>query len=100
MPDHPRHSPLARDAMAYVLAGGRGSRLQELTDRRSKPAVPFGGKSRIIDFTLSNALNSGIRHIAVATQYKSQSLLRQLRSVWDFVCAERDESFDMLPSSQ
>ena len=98
--DDSRGERLAGSAMAYVLAGGRGSRLQELTDRRSKPAVPFGGKSRIIDFTLSNALNSGIRHIAVATQYKSQSLIRHLRSVWNFVCAERDESFDILPSSQ
>ena len=66
-------SPLARDAMAYVLAGGRGSRLKELTDRRAKPAVYFGGKTRIIDFALSNALNSGIRRIGVATQYKAHS---------------------------
>ena len=65
--------PLARDAMAYVLAGGRGSRLKELTDRRAKPAVYFGGKTRIIDFALSNALNSGIRRIGVATQYKAHS---------------------------
>ena len=62
--DVKRQSPLARDAMAYVLAGGRGSRLMELTDRRAKPAVYFGGMSRIIDFALSNALNSGIRRIA------------------------------------
>ncbi len=59
-----RNQPLARDAMAYVLAGGRGSRLKELTDRRAKPAVYFGGKTRIIDFALSNALNSGIRRLA------------------------------------
>jgi glucose-1-phosphate adenylyltransferase len=59
--------------MAYVLAGGRGSRLMELTTKRAKPAVYFGGKSRIIDFALSNALNSGIRRIGVATQYKAQS---------------------------
>ncbi len=64
-------APLARDAMAYVLAGGRGSRLMEFTDKRAKPAVPFGGKSRIIDFALSNAVNSGIRRIGVATQYKA-----------------------------
>jgi glucose-1-phosphate adenylyltransferase len=63
--------PLARDTMAYVLAGGRGSRLMEMTDVRAKPAVYFGGKSRIIDFALSNALNSGIRRIGVATQYKA-----------------------------
>ncbi len=68
-----RTQPLARDAMAYVLAGGRGSRLKELTDRRAKPAVYFGGKTRIIDFALSNALNSGIRRMAVATQYKAHS---------------------------
>ena len=68
-----RSAPLARDAMAYVLAGGRGSRLKELTDRRAKPAVYFGGKTRIIDFALSNALNSGIRRIGVATQYKAHS---------------------------
>ena len=64
-----RGQPLSRDAMAYVLAGGRGSRLMELTDTRAKPAVYFGGKSRIIDFALSNAINSGIRRIGVATQY-------------------------------
>ncbi len=63
-------APFSRHAMAYVLAGGRGSRLMELTDRRAKPAVYFGGKSRIIDFALSNALNSGIRRIAVATQMR------------------------------
>ena len=68
MAQNRRTGPLARDAMAYVLAGGRGSRLMELTDRRAKPAVPFGAKSRIIDFALSNALNSGIRRIGVATQ--------------------------------
>ena len=65
--------------MAYVLAGGRGSRLAELTDTRAKPAVYFGGKSRIIDFALSNALNSGIRRIGVATQYKAHSLIRHLQ---------------------
>src|SRR5215210_4290820 len=79
MPDRPGHAPLARDAMAYVLAGGRGSRLMELTDRRAKPAVPFGCKSRIIDFALSNALNSGIRRIGVATQYKAHSLIRHMQ---------------------
>src|SRR5450756_91283 len=69
--------PLSRHAMAYVLAGGRGGRLMELTDRRAKPAAYFGGKSRIIDFALSNAMNSGIRRIAVATQYKAHSLIRK-----------------------
>ncbi len=91
---------LSRDAMAYVLAGGRGSRLKELTDRRAKPAVYFGGKARIIDFALSNALNSGIRRIGVATQYKAHSLIRHLQLGWNFFRPERNESFDILPASQ
>jgi glucose-1-phosphate adenylyltransferase len=91
---------LARNAMAYVLAGGRGSRLYELTDRRAKPAVYFGGKTRIIDFALSNALNSGIRRIGVATQYKAHSLIRHLQRGWNFLRPERNESFDILPASQ
>ena len=95
-----RHQPLARDAMAYVLAGGRGSRLKELTDRRAKPAVYFGGKARIIDFALSNAINSGIRRIGVATQYKAHSLIRHLQRGWNFLRPERNESFDVLPASQ
>ena len=95
-----RSGPLARDSMAYVLAGGRGSRLLELTDRRAKPAVPFGGKSRIIDFALSNALNSGIRRIGVATQYKAHSLIRHLQRGWNFFRTERNEGFDILPASQ
>jgi glucose-1-phosphate adenylyltransferase len=86
--------------MAYVLAGGRGSRLMQLTDRRAKPAVYFGGKSRIIDFALSNALNSGIRRIGVATQYKAHSLIRHLQSGWNFFRRERNEGFDILPASQ
>ena len=92
--------PLSRQAMAYVLAGGRGSRLLELTDRRAKPAVYFGGKLRIIDFALSNALNSGIRRIGVATQYKAHSLIRHLQRGWNFLRPERNESFDILPASQ
>ncbi|MBK8457198.1 MAG: glucose-1-phosphate adenylyltransferase [Phyllobacteriaceae bacterium] len=95
-----RIQPLARDAMAYVLAGGRGSRLMELTDTRAKPAVYFGGKSRIIDFALSNALNSGIRRMGVATQYKAHSLIRHLQRGWNFLRPERNESFDILPASQ
>jgi glucose-1-phosphate adenylyltransferase len=94
------HRPLARHAMAYILAGGRGSRLMELTDKRAKPAVFFGGKSRIIDFALSNALNSGIRRIGVATQYKAHSLIRHLQRGWNFLRPERNESFDILPASQ
>jgi glucose-1-phosphate adenylyltransferase len=86
--------------MAYVLAGGRGSRLFEMTDTRAKPAVYFGGKSRIIDFALSNALNSGIRRIGVATQYKAHSLIRHLQRGWNFLRPERNESFDILPASQ
>ncbi|CAG0978710.1 glucose-1-phosphate adenylyltransferase [Burkholderiales bacterium] len=93
-------TPLARSAMAYVLAGGRGSRLMELTERRAKPAVYFGGKSRIVDFALSNALNSGIRRIAVATQYKAHSLIRHLQRGWNFLQPVRNESFDILPASQ
>jgi glucose-1-phosphate adenylyltransferase len=86
--------------MAYVLAGGRGSRLLELTDQRAKPAVYFGGKSRIIDFALSNAVNSGIRRIGVATQYKAHSLIRHLNRGWNFFRLERNEGFDILPASQ
>jgi len=86
--------------MAYVLAGGRGSRLLELTDQRAKPAVYFGGKSRIIDFALSNAVNSGIRRIGVATQYKAHSLIRHLNRGWNFFRQERNEGFDILPASQ
>lgn len=100
MAEQRKSSPLARDAMAYVLAGGRGSRLMELTDKRAKPAVPFGGKSRIIDFALSNALNSGIRRIGVATQYKAHSLIRHMQRGWNFFRPERNESFDILPASQ
>src|SRR3954470_15977965 len=95
-----RNQPLARTAMAFVLAGGRGSRLMELTDRRAKPAGFFGGKTRIIDFALSNALNSGIRRLAVATQYKAHSLIRHLQRGWNFLRPERNESFDILPASQ
>ena len=86
--------------MAFVLAGGRGSRLKEMTDRRAKPAVHFGGKTRIIDFALSNALNSGIRKMAVATQYKAHSLIRHCQRGWSFFQAERNEYLDILPASQ
>jgi glucose-1-phosphate adenylyltransferase len=92
--------PLTRSTMAYVLAGGRGSRLMELTAARAKPAVFFGGKSRIVDFALSNAINSGIRRIAVATQYKAHSLIRHLQRGWNFLHPFRNESFDILPASQ
>lgn len=91
---------LEQQTMAFVLAGGRGSRLKELTDKRAKPAVYFGGKSRIIDFALSNAVNSGIRRIAVATQYRGHSLIRHLQRGWSFFRAERNEFLDILPASQ
>lgn len=100
MPNPTAYAPLARHAMAYILAGGRGSRLMELTDVRAKPAVYFGGNTRIIDFALSNALNSGIRRIGVATQYKAHSLIRHLQRGWNFFRSERNESFDILPASQ
>jgi len=91
---------LSQRAMVFVLAGGRGSRLKELTDRRVKPAVYFGGKARIIDFALSNALNSGIRRMAIATQYKAHSLIRHMQRGWNFFRAERNEYLDILPASQ
>ncbi|MCB1400740.1 MAG: glucose-1-phosphate adenylyltransferase [Rhodobacteraceae bacterium] len=95
-----RSARLSAQAMAFVLAGGRGSRLKELTDRRAKPAVYFGGKTRIIDFALSNALNSGIRKMAIATQYKAHSLIRHMQRGWNFFRAERNEYLDILPASQ
>ena len=91
---------LMNRTMAFVLAGGRGSRLKELTDVRAKPAVYFGGKTRIIDFALSNALNSGIRKMAIATQYKAHSLIRHMQRGWAFFRAERNEYLDILPASQ
>ena len=91
---------LSARSMAFILAGGRGSRLKELTDTRAKPAVYFGGKMRIIDFALSNAYNSGMRKIAVATQYKAHSLIRHLQRGWSFLRAERNEYLDILPASQ
>ena len=91
---------LSTQAMAFVLAGGRGSRLKELTNLRAKPAVYFGGKTRIIDFALSNALNSGIRKMAIATQYKAHSLIRHMQRGWGFFRAERNEYLDILPASQ
>ena len=91
---------LTRKTAAMVLAGGRGSRLRQLTDRRSKPAVFFGGKFRIIDFALSNCVNSGIRRIGVATQYKSHSLLRHLQRGWNFLRGEVNEYIDLLPAQQ
>ena len=91
---------LPKRAIALVLAGGRGSRLKNLTDRRAKPAVYFGGKFRIVDFALSNCLNSGIRRIGVITQYKSHSLLRHLQRGWAFLKNEMNEFVDLLPAQQ
>ncbi len=91
---------LARHTIALVLAGGRGSRLQALTDQRTKPAVYFGGKFRIVDFALSNCLNSGVRRIGVVTQYKSHSLLRHLQRGWSFLRSEFNEFIDLLPAQQ
>jgi len=93
-------SDLTRNTYALVLAGGRGHRLHELTDWRSKPAVPFGGKFRIIDFTLSNCVNSGVRRIGVATQYKAQSLIRHLQRGWSFMEGRFREFVDILPAQQ
>jgi len=93
-------SQLTRESFAMVLAGGRGSRLKQLTDWRSKPAVPFAGKFRVIDFTLSNCVNSGIRRIGVATQYKSQSLIHHLQRGWSFLDGRLNEFIDLLPAQQ
>ena len=101
----PENSPrfvslLTRDTFAMVLAGGRGSRLKNLTDWRAKPAVPFGGKFRIIDFPLSNCINSGIRRIAVVTQYKAHSLIRHIQKGWSFMRGEFGEFVEIFPASQ
>jgi glucose-1-phosphate adenylyltransferase len=91
---------LAQRTVAVVLAGGRGSRLKQLTDSRAKPAMPFAGKLKIIDFALSNCVNSGIRHIAVLTQYKAQSLIRHIEHGWGFLAASLGEYVDVVPAQQ
>jgi glucose-1-phosphate adenylyltransferase len=93
-------SLLTNSTYALILAGGRGSRLMQLTDWRAKPAVPFGGKFRIIDFPLSNCVNSGIRRIGIATQYKSHSLIRHVQRGWSFLDGRLKEFMDLLPASQ
>ncbi|MCL1142539.1 glucose-1-phosphate adenylyltransferase [Shewanella gaetbuli] len=93
-------SNLTRDTYAIILAGGRGSRLHELTDWRAKPALYFGGKFRIIDFPLSNCINSGIRRVGVVTQYKSHSLIRHVSRGWGHFKKELGESVEILPASQ
>jgi glucose-1-phosphate adenylyltransferase len=91
---------LGHEALAIILAGGRGSRLAELTDWRAKPALPFGGKFRIIDFALSNCVNSGIRRIGICTQYKAQSLIRHVQSGWSFLDGRFGEFIELLPAQQ
>jgi glucose-1-phosphate adenylyltransferase len=93
-------SQLTRNTFAIILAGGRGTRLRQLTDFRSKPAVPFAGKFRILDFTLSNCVNSGIRKIGVATQYKAHSLIRHIQRGWSFLDGRFDEFIQLLPAQQ
>ena len=95
-----RHNHPAQRTYAVVLAGGRGSRLCQLTDRRSKPAVPFAGKLKIIDFALSNCVNSGIRRIGVLTQYKAQSLIRHIERGWGFLASSLGEYVDVVPAQQ
>lgn len=93
-------SRLTRDTLALILAGGRGTRLKQLTTWRVKPAVPFGGKFRIIDFPLSNCINSGIRKIDVLTQYKSHSLIRHIQQGWGYFRGEFGEFVELLPAQQ
>ncbi|MCC7410051.1 MAG: glucose-1-phosphate adenylyltransferase [Gammaproteobacteria bacterium] len=91
---------LIRDTLGVVMAGGRGARLQQLTARRGKPVVPFGGKFRIIDFTLSNCINSGIRRVCVLTQYNSYTLMRHIERAWSFLRAEFGEFVEVLPAQE
>jgi len=99
-PDRPPTGSLTKNALALILAGGRGSRLGELTNWRAKPSLPFGGKFRIIDFALSNCVNSGIRRIGICTQYKAQSLLRHVQRGWSFLDGRFDEFVELLPAQQ
>ena len=94
------HSHITRNTVALILAGGRGSRLRQLTDWRAKPAVPFGGKFRIIDFPLSNCVNSGVRRIGIATQYKAQSLISHIQHGWGFLDGRFQEFVELLPAQQ
>jgi glucose-1-phosphate adenylyltransferase len=96
----PAIAPIVRETYAMVLAGGRGTRLAQLTSWRAKPAVPFGGKHRIVDFALSNCINSGVRRIGVATQYKAHSLIQHLQRGWNFLDAHLQEFLDVLPAQQ
>lgn len=96
----PAIGPILNSTYAIVLAGGRGTRLHQLTDWRAKPAMPFGGKHRIVDFALSNCVNSGIRRIGVATQYKAHSLIQHLQRGWGFLDSGLQEFLDVLPAQQ
>ena len=99
--DSPRYiSTLTRNTLAMIMAGGRGSRLKDLTAWRAKPAVPFGGKFRIIDFPLSNCVNSGIRRIGVLTQYKAHSLIQHIQRGWGMFRGEFGEFVELLPAQQ
>jgi glucose-1-phosphate adenylyltransferase len=93
-------SQMTKNTYAMILAGGRGSRLHQLTDWRAKPAVPIAGKFRIIDFVLSNCVNSGIRRVGVATQYKSHSLIQHIQRGWQFLNGQFGEFIDVLPAQQ
>ncbi len=99
-PSDPTMAHLAKQTLALVLAGGRGARLGPLTDWRAKPAVPFGGKFRIVDFALSNCVNSGIRRIGIATQYKAQSLIHHVQRGWAFLDGRFNEFIELLPAQQ
>jgi len=96
----PAVAPIVRSTYAVILAGGRGSRLHQLTNWRAKPAVPFGGKHRIVDFTLSNCVNSGVRRMGVVTQYKAHSLIQHIRRGWSFLDPDLQEFIDLLPAQQ
>jgi glucose-1-phosphate adenylyltransferase len=99
--EYPRFvSLLTKNTVALILAGGRGSRLKQLTDWRAKPAVPFGGKFRIIDFPLSNCMNSGIRRIGVVTQYKAHSMIKHVQRGWGFLRGEFNEFVELMPAQQ
>ncbi|BBP03014.1 glucose-1-phosphate adenylyltransferase [Sulfuriferula plumbiphila] len=99
--DLPRFvSRLTKNTVALILAGGRGSRLKQLTNWRAKPAVPFGGKFRIIDFPLSNCMNSGIRRVGVLTQYKAHSMIKHIQRGWGFLRGEFNEFIELLPAQQ
>src|SRR4249920_2829748 len=100
-PGYPRFvSLLTKNTFGLVLAGGRGARLSHLTDWRAKPAVPLGGKFRIVDFVLSNCVNSGVRRIGVCTQYKSHSLIRHIQRGWSFLAGQFKEFVELLPAQQ